>query len=174
MTQERYDQLDRTPGWLWNPMSDVWESNFASCLEYYKKNNAWPSKMDADVAVKPLGKWVLHQRDNGKKLASGAPSPMTQERYDKLDRTPGWLWDPMSDVWDGNFASCLEYHEKNDAWPSSIDSDAVVKRLGMWVGHQRKHGKKLASGAKSPMTQERYDRLDETPGWLWDASARKK
>ena len=174
MTQERYDQLDRTPGWMWNPMSDVWESNFASCLEYYKKNNAWPSKMDADVAVKPLGKWVLHQRDNGKKLASGAPSPMTQERYDKLDRTPGWLWDPMSDVWDGNFASCLEYHEKNDAWPSSIDSDAVVKRLGMWVGHQRKHGKKLASGAKSPMTQERYDRLDETPGWLWDASARKK
>jgi len=168
MTQERYDRLDKTPGWLWDSLSDVWESNFAGCLEYYRKNNAWPSSKDSDPAVKPLGKWVFHQRDNGKKLASGATSPMTQERYAKLDKTPGWLWDLFSDAWESNFAGCLEYYKKNNAWPSTKDSDAAVKPLGAWVGTQRVHGKKLASGATSPMTQERYDRLDKTPGWVWD------
>jgi hypothetical protein len=168
LTQERYDKLDRTPGWLWDPLSDVWESNFAGCLEYYKKNNSWPSKRDSDPAVKPLGKWVLHQRNNGKKLASGVKSQMTQERYDKLDRTPGWVWDLLSDVWESNFAGCLEYYKKNNSWPSTIDSDPAVIRLGVWVGTQRRQGKKLASGVKSQMTQERYDKLDRTPGWVWD------
>jgi hypothetical protein len=168
MTQERYDRLDETPGWLWDPLTDVWESNYTGCLEYYKNNDAWPSTRDSDPAVKSLGKWVGHQRTDGKKLASGTKSPITQDRYDRLDETPGWLWDPLSDVWDGNFASCLEYYVKNSAWPSGHDSDPVVKRLGMWVGTQRVQGKKFAAGEKSQMTQERYDRLDETPGWLWD------
>ena len=168
MTQERYDKLDKTPGWLWNPFSDVWESNFASCLEYYVKNNAWPSGVDSDAVVKRLGAWVGAQRDQGKKLASGVKSKMAQERYDRLDETPGWLWDSLSDAWEGNFASCLEYYVKNNSWPSTTDADAVVKRLGVWAGSQRDQGKKLASGVKSTMTQERYDKLDKTPGWLWN------
>ena len=99
---------------------------------------------------------------------------MTQERYDRLDKTPGWVWNPFTDVWESNFADCLEYYVKNNAWPSKRDSDAEVKRLGKWVSNQRKNGKKLAAGVKSPMTQERYDRLDKTPGWVWNASALKK
>jgi predicted helicase len=174
MTQERYDRLDRTPGWLWDSLSDVWESNFAGCLEYYRKNKSWPNAKDSAPEVKPLGKWVGHQRTNGKKLAAGATSPMTQERYDKLDKTPGWLWDSLSDVWESNFAGCLEYYKKNNSWPNAKDSDPEVKPLGKWVGHQRTNGKKLASGATSPMTQERYDKLDKTPGWVWDARALKK
>jgi hypothetical protein len=174
MTQERYDKLDKTPGWVWDPLSDAWESNFAGCLEYYKKNNSWPSKRDSDLAVKRLGKWVGHQRTQGKKLASGVKSKMTQERYDRLDKTPGWVWDPLSDVWESNFAGCLEYYKKNNSWPSTIDSDAAVKPLGGWVSKQRAEGNKLASGVKSKMTQERYDRLDKTPGWLWGARALKK
>jgi hypothetical protein len=118
--------------------------------------------------------WVGTQRVQGKKFAAGEKSQMTQERYDRLDETPGWLWDPMSDVWESNFADCLEHYKKNNAWPSGEDSNAVVKRLGVWVGKQRAQGKKLAAGAKSPMTQERYDKLDRTPGWLWDARALKK
>ena len=174
MTQDRYDRLDKTPGWVWDALSDVWEGSFAGCLEYYGKNNSWPSREDSDAVVKSMGGWISEQRKNGKKLAAGEKSKMTQERYDKLDKTPGWLWDSLSDAWNGNFASCLEYYVKNSSWPSSIDSDAVVKRLGMWVSKQRVQGSKLASGDKSQMTQERYDKLDKTPGWLWDASALKK
>ena len=174
LTQERYDRLDKTPGWLWDPLSDVWESNFAGCLEHYKKNNDWPSKTDSDPAVKALGEWVSTQRKEGKKLASGAKSKMTQERYDRLDKTPGWAWDSLSDAWESNFAGCLEYYKKNNSWPSSIDSDAAVKPLGVWVSNQRTQGNKLASGVKSQMTQERYDRLDKTPGWLWGAWGLKK
>ena len=151
-----------------------WAERYKEVVEYYVKNNAWPSVRDSDPAVKSLGKWVGHQRDQGKKLAAGVKSKMTQERYDRLDETPGWLWDPMSDVWDGNFASCLEYYVKNNAWPSGKDYDPVVKRLGAWVIQQRVQGKKLAAGEKSKMTQERYDKLDKTPGWLWDARALKK
>ena len=159
---------------MWDYLSNAWEGNFASCLEYYVKNNAWPSKEDSDAVVKRLGVWVSSQRTEGKKLAAGVKSPMTQERYDRLDETPGWLWDSLSDAWEVNYTGCLEYYKNNNAWPSKRDSDAVVKRLGKWVGAQRVQGKKLAAGEKSWMTQERYDQLDITPGWLWDASALKK
>ena len=150
-----------------------WSERYKEVVEYYGKNNSWPSTTDADAAVKRLGGWVSNQHTQGNKLASGNKSQMTQERYDKLDKTPGWLWGPMSDVWESTFAGCLEHYTKNNSWPSATDADAAVKRLGKWVGTQRDQGKKLASGAKSQMTQERYDKLDKTSGWLWDASARK-
>jgi hypothetical protein len=174
MTQERYDKLDKAPGWVWDKKADVWESNFASYLEYYAKNNTWPRPTDSDAEVNYLSNWVASQRVQGSKLAAGDRSEMTQERYDKLDKAPGWLWYPSSHIWESNFADCLEYYGKNSSWPSRDDSDPVVKRLGKWVSHQRTGGKKLTSGVDGSMTQERYDRLDRTSGWLWDASARKK
>ena len=173
MTKERYDKLDATPGWLWDQNADAWDAAFTGCLAYYSKHSSWPSAIDPDNAVKSLGTWVSNQRTQGNKLSAGGESNMTQERYDKLDATPGWLWDQKADAWDAAFTGCLAYYSKHSSWPSGKDPDNAIKRLGNWVRTQRAQGNKFSAGSKSKMTQERYDKLTATPGWLWVARKTK-
>ena len=150
-----------------------WAERYIEVLSYHSKHSSWPSAIDPDNAIKRLGTWVNNQRVAGNKLADGVKSSMTQERYDKLNATPGWLWDPLADAWDAAFTGCLAYYSKHSSWPSGKDPDNAIKRLGNWVRTQRDQGNKLSAGVKSSMTQERYDKLTATPGWLWSARKTK-
>lgn len=81
----------------------------------------------------------------------------------RLEKQPGWTWNPHADQWEEGFKRLLDYIECNgDARvPSLYTIDNY--RLGQWVGLQR--GKRT----KGTLDADRERRLQELPGWTWNS-----
>ncbi|MGC2377410.1 MAG: helicase associated domain-containing protein, partial [Mycobacterium sp.] len=106
-----------------------------------------------------LGTWVTYQRTLH---FDGALDTQLEHRLEEL---PGWTWDPRADQWENGFSKMLRYVERHgDARVAQSYKDDEGYRLGGWVGEQR------ASYAKGGIDAERQRRLQELPGWTWNAT----
>ena len=109
-----------------------------------------------------LGTWVVYQRTL---YLDGA---LDTQLVRRLEALPGWTWDPRADQWENGFSRLLRYLEchGNAGVPQSYRDDEGY-RLGGWVLEQR------ASYAKGAIDAERQRRLEELPGWTWNASGKR-
>ena len=101
-----------------------------------------PSKLD---------KWIYFQRlkYNEKKL---------REDRVKLMLSLGFVFNPRKSIWEDLFARLKKYaleHNGSTRVPSTYKAD---RRLGDWVGEQRRRAK---PGAKYPVSAERIAKLKE-------------
>ena len=156
---DRERRLDDLYGWTWGLRDDRWEQGFTRVLEYVEQ------KGDALVPVSwsadgfQLGKWVNVQRVN---FIRGT---LDADRRKRLEDLPGWTWDPYADRWEQGFSQLLRYVEENgDALvPRSCTVDGF--QLGKWVNKQR------LSFTGGTVDADRRRRLEDLPGWTWDALA---
>jgi hypothetical protein len=106
--------------------------------------------------------WVSYQRTLH---FDGALDTQLEHRLEEL---PGWTWDPRADQWENGFSKMLRYVERHgDARVAQSNKDDEGYRLGGWVGEQR------ASYAKGAIDAERQRRLQELPGWTWNATGKR-
>ena len=165
MTQDRINKLEAI-GFDWDPHESKWHSKFELLCRYKNENGDClvPARYVIDGV--PLGKWVLNQRQEYRKLKEGKPSVMTKERIDKLEAL-GLEWNPLETEWCFMLELLFEYKQDNGDClvPRSFAVDRIA--LGKWVGTQRQEYQKLQDGKPSPMTQERIDKL-EALGFVWN------
>ena len=104
-----------------------------------------------------LGAWVSDQRIH---YGQGI---LVAERQRRLEELPGWSWDPHADNWEEGFTRLEQYVGQNGhaRVPQSYKADGY--RLGQWISVQR------ANYGKGVLGAERQRRLEELPGWAWDA-----
>jgi len=165
MTQERINKLE-TLGFVWEPLKDQWNSNFELLCRYKKDQGDCLFPKSCVIDGIALGNWVDRQRQDYRTLQEKRPSPMTQERINKLDAL-GFVWEHFKNQWNSNFDLLHQYKEGNGDClvPRSYVIDGIA--LGIWVQTQRKEYQKLQDGKPSPMTQERINKL-ETLGFVWE------
>ena len=154
---ERRERLEALPGWTWDPLDAVWEEGFA-CLTTYvdREGNArvpWSYREDGFN----LGFWVGAQR---RKRGSLAP-----DLRDRLEALPGWTWDEKETRWEEAFAAVAAYVEKvgHARVPHNYRVDGFT--LGQWVSVQRRN--------RTSLSNERRNRLEALPGWVWDVADTK-
>ena len=169
MSDDRFATLDATDGWQWDAKDARWEARYLEAVAYYDMHGMWPSHAAPEESVRLLGKWITSQRADGRKLAEGKKSFMTQARYDRLNETVGWVWSPKDALWAETLNHVVQYHVEHGAWPSSVASDPAVKSLGQWVAKQRLFARKAGTGVQTALTPERCATLDAIPGWMWSA-----
>jgi hypothetical protein len=110
----------------------------------------------------PLGSWAAIQRrdyQNGK---------LSAERRDRLNSVPGWVWSLEANRWDEGYRRVAEYvaaHGTSLIGGSYETADAF--RLGAWVNFQR------TRYSQGKLEQDRIERLEQFPGWVWSASDAK-
>lgn len=152
LPMERQRQLERLPGWAWDPHDDQWERKFARLQEFVEANgHARVPRSD-----KKLGVWVQAQR---RKFLKGS---LEDERQQRLESIAGWTWDPFVDQWEEGFAHLMEH--------ARIHGHARVPgpyrvndfNLGAWVSTQRQQF------GKGKLDEERRQRLETVAGWTWD------
>ena len=87
------------------------------------------------------------------------------DRQRRLQDLTGWTWDRQADKWEEGFRRLLDYVERNgDARvPTSYTVDGY--QLGMWVSNQRSFYR------RGTLDADRQRRLQDLPGWTWDARA---
>jgi superfamily II DNA or RNA helicase len=105
----------------------------------------------------PLGTWVNKQRIafHGRVLEA--------DREARLQTLPGWIWSSAAAAWEEGFRLLERFvaREGHADIPSAHVEDGY--RLGRWVGRQRGwyRARKL--------DPQWVTRLEELPGWEWDA-----
>ena len=151
-------RLEAFPGWAWEPRVDQFEEGFQLLQQYVERNgNARVPRSQTDGY--PLGRWIGKLRD---KHNAGL---LTAERIARLEQLPGWSWDPHSDRFDEGVEQLARYvaREGHARVPHGYLEGGFP--LGSWVLSRRrdKRADKLAP--------ERIARLEQMPGWTWDAQA---
>ena len=126
---------------------------------------------DCNVPKKhgPLGNWVHKQRMNYWLLKEGKPSPMSDDRIQKLESI-GFQWfigrgkmkNEKAVLWDAQFQELKKYKEKHG------DCNVFHRHgtLGRWVGTQRTNYRLLKTGKCSYMSDDRIHKL-ESIGFQW-------
>jgi len=154
---DRQQKLESLNGWSWNAREDNWEDGYRHLLNYISVHGDAAVRKGSAFNGFLLGRWVSRQRVwRGK-------GTLSQERQDKLSALPGWNWDPFTSAWEEGYSHLDAYvrEHKNTLVPQSY----VVEghRLGAWVSQQR------LLYAKGKLDLDRRKRLEELPGWVWNA-----
>lgn len=157
MPQERQAQLESLAGWVWDSKEDAWEIGFRYLHEFAARNghvNVPRNFKTEDDFL--LGSWLGNQKIRQQNLEA--------DRKDKLEALPGWNWNTKEAVWDSWYEQLVNFIQREGHCnpPAKYVTDEGL-RLGLWVSNQRK--------LKDEMSQDRKDRLEALPGWIWDAIA---
>jgi hypothetical protein len=105
-----------------------------------------------------LGIWVNKQREK--------KDTIEPHRRQLLEALPGWSWGPYSDKWEKGLSYLKEFSGLEGHCRVAISyktNDGY--RLGQWVAVQRTTEDKI--------DPDRRQRLEELPGWSWDALSDK-
>jgi superfamily II DNA or RNA helicase len=138
-----------------------WEFWFGLLEQYVAENGHAHVLQSYAVNEYPLGKWVNKQR------AIRAKGNLDTDREHRLEKLPGWAWEPKADRWEQAFSRLLDHVQVHGhaCVPLAYIVDDFA--LGRWVIKQR------ARYAEGALDRDRQSRLQRLPGWTWDTVADK-
>ncbi len=151
LAADRIARLESLSDWVWNPKSDSWEEGFKHLRHFVAREGHARVPQGYLENGYRLGQWVISQRSRCQ----------DQERRARLEELPGWAWDAKEAQWEEAYDLLCAYAEREGT--ARIPPDYVVGdiRLGRWVIKQRSRRKMSDS--------EHQTRLQQIPGWVWDA-----
>jgi hypothetical protein len=152
---DRVERLGQLPGWSWDPQADAWEAGFDYLQRFLaREGHLRVEAHHVESDGYPLGSWVRsHRRRGGRRT-------MTDEQRRRLETTPGWSYAaPVDQHWDRACAALADFAAEHDhvRAPSADGID-----LRGWAALQRQKYK------RHELTDDRIERLERIPGWLWD------
>lgn len=116
--------------------NDNWLMNYELAKQYYRENgdSLVPSTYETKGSIK-LGMWISHQRRDYKS------SKLSVERINLLENI-GMVWSVYDANWYENYRLAKQYFsEKGNLLIPLLYITKNGKKLGSWIGTQRKHYK---------------------------------
>ena len=140
--------------------SSSW-SKYIDLLTEYKREHG---NCDVPVRYEPnhsLGTFVNRQRTEYRKLQSGKPSSLTQQRVDELNRL-GFAWTVREShsSWMDRFTELKEFRKAN----GHCNVPKVYTKnpnLGSWVQEQRFQHRRLLKGKSTYLTDDKIKALED-------------
>ena len=162
LLDERRVRLEQLPGWIWHRHSDSWERHYDALLSFVDREGHAAVPTGHVEAGMPLSAWVIRHRQDHK--AGKVPA----DRAARLDALPGWTWDVLATRWEQHYAALEAFIARvGHARVPSGHLEGDIK-LGSWVIVQRQAHRKAA------LDDERAQRLERLPGWVWNARVPRK
>lgn len=174
MTRERMDKLDSINFSSYDPSTSTSEPRFESRIEelkVYKLKHGNLNVPKRCLFNKSLGRWVTRIRAQYRLYQEGKPCGLTESRIQQLEAL-GFEWQSTSKftanvTWDKRFQELVEYRNEHQMMTNVPKKYKANLALGTWVRNQRCHYWAKKRGKKSPMTEERIQKL-ESIGFQWN------
>lgn len=155
LDRDRVRRLEALPGWVWNPRVGTWESAFEVLQRFVSRYGHARIGVEQSVDGFALGKWVHKQR------TAFRQGRLDRGRRGRLEKLPGWEWDPKGMAWTRAFARMERFvHREGHARvPATLRQDGF--HLGAWAYVQRRRYR------RGVLSRDRARRLKSLPGWEW-------
>ena len=102
LNKERIELLNKI-NFIWDPNDYLWLLRYKELIDYLQNNNnTYPIKGT-------LSKWVQRQRYNKRQKNYKRLTPKRIKLLDKIN----FIWDPLNDYWDENFALMQKFFKEN-------------------------------------------------------------
>jgi superfamily II DNA or RNA helicase len=153
----RMGLLEALPGWQWDPHDEQWDEGYERLVALVGRRGhaAVPAKYQEEGFR--LGGWVSKQRDLYLK------GQMADDRAQRLEALPGWIWRPHQTRWDKGYGFLLKFVEREGHAEVPDQHWEGEYLLGQWVRVQRR-----AHGANR-LDAQRAGLLEALAGWTWVA-----
>jgi superfamily II DNA or RNA helicase len=131
-------------------LDDVWRRSAGEFEAFVRRTGKCPSKQSKDAAEKRLGTWLNNQKGNYNAAPANCNFIMKSmhgewtaiiQRYPILSET-------LDDVWRRSASELEAFVQRTGKCPSQKSKDAVEKRLGNWLGTQRKNYSAVPANCK--------------------------
>lgn len=155
--EKRRARLESLPGWSWDQKEDDWSERYEILEEWTKENGkARPSDTET-FRGDPIGRFVGTQRYRYRK------GQLSQDRIDKLEGLPGWVWNKYEGDWEDYYDALVSFVESEGRLPSANSSNRQEKSLSWWIGTQKKN--------QNGLTSTKKQRLESIDGWIWERTS---
>jgi hypothetical protein len=155
ITDDQQARLEALPGWSYDsPIDQHWERAYAALGAFAAEHGHTHAPEAGDLNLRS---WVALQRQ---KYRQGT---LTSDRTERLERVPGWSWDPLADAWEHGFDTLTRFVARAGTALVPRDHCEDGYPLGSWVGEQRT--------SRDSLPTDRHTRLQAIAGWSWDPHA---
>jgi len=158
LSHERRQRLEALPGWVWEAREARWEEAIAKLEQFVEREgHARPPFTHKEDGFK-LGLWAQNQRARAR-FVSGQ---LRDERRQRLEALPGWVWEPRLTHWGVGISKLEKFAEREGHSRVPVAHLESGYRLGQWVNAQR------TAFVNGELSLERTEQLEALPGWTWD------
>jgi len=139
LSPEKQAEVEKIPGWRWNPFKEVWWEAYESL----KKACSRTRLQDIEQARGALGVWVVQQKSRYSAMRGGTKvirKPLDAEQIAALESLPDWSWDRRYDSWKAHFDAVVEYKRiHGGALPSANKQKFTFQGLRIvgWLNKER-------------------------------------
>ena len=121
---------------------ELWKMTLKKVIDYMDKEKKSPSTTDKDKYIKKLGGWVNNQKRYLKNNKYIMKYPEIRKEWEKtVDKYKEYLIVDREKLWKMTLKKAIDYMDKEKKSPNKRDKDKDIKKLGMWIGHQKKNYK---------------------------------
>jgi predicted helicase len=157
--EERIEQLEKVPGWIWDAREAEFQKRFACLMEYFSEHGHYRvPRLYIDETGNDLGNWCSQCRADFRK------GRLPPERIEQLEAVPGWAWKPHETALDEGFVYLEQFVSEHGHARVPTNHETVDGfKLGVWVDTNRQKHK------SSKPSSEHSERFEALPGWVWNA-----
>jgi superfamily II DNA or RNA helicase len=145
---------------LLSPIED-WKNNIIEVKKYIDLNNTNPKKEDKNKDIKKLGIWISYQKKNYNPDIALCnfimKTPEIHKLFTEFINNPKYtkhiIISPIED-WKNNLKEVKKYIDENNKRPSHHNKDINIKKLGGWLGTQKKNYNKDIKLSKQIMKDQ--------------------
>ena len=161
LSSDRIQQLDKLPGWTWDPLGDSWNKFYELTKQFSQEfgHAAVPTKPTLYKGERLAG-WINGQRTDYNK------GQLDQKRISQLENITGWTWAPKDDQYERGFNALLQYVLRNKTARIKRDHIEIFEgktiRLGSWCQTRRGDYK------RGWLTKDQIQSFEDLPDWTWN------
>ena len=123
-------------------LNENWKQSLQEVKTYILINKKSPSTTDKDETTKTLGTWIGTQKKNYDPDISKCKERMKNQEIHDLwkefihdERFKKYI--DLNENWKQSLQEVKTYILKNKKSPSKHDKDETIKKLGLWISHQK-------------------------------------
>jgi hypothetical protein len=139
----KYNMIYNSLGVLVNG-EEIWYKRLQDVKDYIDENGKRPSTIDNEKQIKQLGYWCSDQQINYNKNRYIMKNEQIYNKWIEFINNPKYkiYFQRKEDYWVESFNKVVQYIDDNNKRPSIHNKSHQIKKLGGWIGTQKKSYKK--------------------------------
>ena len=133
---------------------DEWYNKLEFLKKYIDDNNKRP--LEKSKNEKELSKWMSHQITNYKSKTESMKDSEIYNKFSLFLNEYSDLFQSNEEKWSNTLGELKNYINNNQLTPSEKSKNLVIKKLGQWIGTQKRNYKNKTKIMKNPKIHQTW------------------